>query len=372
LRRNLKNFNKNQQIYIFEIPLIITNFKLMVTFNKPKLRNMNSKIFLLILLLSITPRVFSQADDDVQSETARIFLKIYSSYGMFTRGSYTLPVNTSSQNSTTIAFTEQQKGMGAGLRFGAGIGLYLNRRINLGIDGEYLKGSLITSARNDQLISQKFVYDKQQPDTSISTSRSELAHNIVSIIPHITFKAINTANYYIYTRVGLIIAIPMNITQKDNVTNLHTNGTSRIGAPAPGGPLPSSYDNESYYVMSVRSSESEYKSNPGIGYQASLGIQFAIRKNLAFFLEVTSNNLILQPSELEQTDSKETITQKYYKKATTVTIDNKRSIRQFKKDGDYISSTSGTFPNQIYYTSSPRINMAVNSLNFGGGIAFRF
>lgn len=306
----------------------------------------------------------------------RFFGKIFGSYSITTPGSFKAPSSQTtirSETGSTSSFKDQKKGLGSGLRAGIGLGVILNEYINIGVDAEYLSGTKLKSNSSQQIYG-TVIYTNtngstsQLPDTTLSKGDYVMQHNLLSIIPHVTFKAISTNQYYIYTRVGVIIGIPLQVKITETNNSLHTTKIPTSVNPA----FPFSYFTET----SVKSNH-EYKSNPGIGYQAALGIQMRISDNLRFYAEVVSNSLILHPLEYEETDNT-TIT--VNKRSTNgqpatsapIVTDHSRTIQQFTNNSTTGTRASGPPLNQVVYFQSSKISIPINSLNIGVGLAFRF
>lgn len=324
---------------------------------------------LFIVLLSISP-AFSQPITG--SEDSEIFAKVYTSYGFLTKSSFQVPPSRSSttdQTGTFETFSTKKTGMGAGLRAGLGVGKKLNSYINIGIDGEYLMGSNVSSTSSNtrnitrQVTITAGIPPKDYPDNLKSTRSMTLSHKVASVIPNITFISPSIKEYYIYTRVGAIIGIPLEIkVQEENYSNNEIVFPSRSEMP------------EGYNYFTDTSTRSFYNFNSkiGIGYQASLGVQAMLSERISFFVEVTSHSLILRPRELEQVEHTTIIHQKFSYRPDKYTYDQQRSIEKFDNTGSNDVLVIGSGPTQINYSQSPQITMAVNSFNVGAGIVFHF
>jgi hypothetical protein len=245
--------------------------------------------------------------------------------------------------------------------------MILSKAINVGIDVEYLDGTNLTSTTTTQLNDSILINqppNTTKPNASATTTASGnylLSHTILSVIPSITFKAITTEKYYIYTRVGIIIGIPLKIDVTDTSHSLYVTS------------LPATTPTGYNYSTEISSNATySYKSNPGIGYQAALGIAFLLSNNLRFYGEVVSNSLTIHPVEYDETYHTTTTVKKNFNAADVTTIDHTLNIQQFKETGNSQISYTGTPPNQVAYYQSPQISMAINSLNVGIGFIFNF
>ena len=315
---------------------------------------MRLKNILAVLAILFYYSALAQSDE---VQEFKFYARVFGSYGFFTGGSFKAPASTStvSQNGTSsYGFNAQKNGMGAGVRFGAGFGIIVSKAINIGIDVEYLSGTKLTSTSSTQL-NDSILINSATPNASATTTASDnyqLSHTILSIIPSITFKAITTENYYIYTRVGIIIGIPLKIDVTDTSHSLYITSLPAVTPPG-----------YNYSTEIASNSAYNYKSNPGIGYQAALGIAFKISSNMRFYGEVVSNSLTLHPVEYDETYHTTTTTKKFFNGADVTTIDHTLNIQQFKQSGTSTISYTGTYPNQVAYYQSPQISMAINSLN---------
>jgi hypothetical protein len=331
------------------------------------------KFIVAIALLVVQP-AFTQPTTAISDEgDGRIFLKVFGSYGFLTKGSFQVTPSSDTRidaTRTVERFETQKNGMGAGLRFGGGVGLILGRYINIGLDAEYLKGNTLTSTSSFvQYITKDVISEgtvSRMPDTTVSSGNYELSHSILSIIPNITFKAISTNDFNIYTRVGVLIGIPLEIKATEFNNSLHKTDL----------PAPARTPDRFNYFTEVRSESTyEYEAKFGIGYQAAIGIQryFGNGNNVSFFFEVVSNSMNLRPSEYNQTYQNTITRDKYFNvPADEISFDQSRSVQTFEKSGTKNTVVTGTAPLQTTFYQSPEISMAVNSLNVAAGFTFRF
>jgi hypothetical protein len=295
---------------------------------------MNLKISAFVLGLMIyCPSLFSQ-----EKTGSKLYLKIYGNYGFLTPGSYTSPSTNSGVGSTTT-FTIQKKGLGSGPRFGGGIGVILNDFINIGIDADYLSGSKLTSSSN-------YVY----PSGDTYNYSTEIDQKVLSIIPNITFRAVATPQYYIYTRLGIAIGLPTIQVKTNNFQHYSSGGN---------------INDDSTRVTS------KYTFKVGLGYQAAIGIQFNLTENLRGFVEVVANSLVLYPTKLQDASN----VQVHYVNGTmTANYPQSIYIYQYEKTGTYtyVAPPPPVNNTTTYTNVAPQFGMSVNSINIGIGIAYRF
>ncbi|MBS1975245.1 MAG: hypothetical protein JST13_12915, partial [Bacteroidetes bacterium] len=257
------------------------------------------------------------------------FIKLYGGYGLLTPGSYR--GNSTKQDYEN--FSSGKLGAGAGLHYGAGLGLVVNDFLNIGVDAELLSGKLhsSTSSRN--------TYTNSHFQQTVS-------YSVTSIIPNITFKALSKPGYYIYTRVGLIIAVSTKIEFAN---------------------FDSSYSTGSGAVTLINGDENYYfKVNAGI--QTSVGAQFNITDKLKGFGEITGYILPASPTHSKQ----QYTTTSYgptFSSYSTVTSYN----YTYKRYGSYapVSTLNSTGGADIS-ANQPSITQDINYIGVNIGIVFRF
>ncbi len=295
---------------------------------------MNPKITAFVLgILIYCPSLFSQ-----EKTGSKLYLKIYGNYGFLSPGSYTSP-STNSNSGSTTTFTIQKNGLGSGPRFGGGIGVILNDFINIGIDADYLSGSKLTSSSN-------YVY----PSGDTYNYSTEIDQKVLSIIPNVTFRAVATPQYYIYTRLGIAIGLPTIQVKTNNFQHYSSGGN---------------INDDSSRVTS------KYTFKVGLGYQAAIGIQFNLSENLRGFVEVVANSLVLYPTKLQDASN----VQVHYVNGTmTANYPQSIYIYQYEKTGtySYVAPPPPVNNTTTYTYVQPQFSMSVNSINIGIGIAYRF
>lgn len=264
----------------------------------------------------------------------KFYVKLYGYYGLLSPGGFSgqgvKPTSTYTYSSGDYSTTKSQgykveNSFGIGFRAGGGIGVVINDFINLGIDGEYIFGSEV---KEKYIVINQYVFSNNTV-SSTQEYRFEKKYNyqIVNIIPNITFKAVSKPEYYIYNRLGVVVAIPMNLSFQ--TTNLEIN---------PGG---SDYTYQTTHEMDK---------GIGIGYQAALGIQFRISDQLRGFTELVLSNLQLKSNGATLTKSTFSYTDEENQPITNpepITDDNRR-------------------------IENLNLKIPVSSIGIGVGLAFRF
>lgn len=259
-----------------------------------------------------------------QEGGADFFIKVYGGYGLLTPGSYTGGASTSSSGSGTTSFNSPSKGLGAGLHFGGGLGVILSEFLNLGVDVEYLKGANIKT------------YSHYESSDYFWESNSMISHNVTSIIPNITFKALSTPTYYIYTRIGIILAVNTTIktNQKDSSSSISSLFT---------------YDQTGDYVTKL-----------SLGTTAAIGVQFNITENLKGFGEIVGFYLPSSPSSLTIAYNSKSVKPS---DGTTISENHGTSIYNYKKSGEYNLSSP---------YNQPKTTNNINYIGLNIGVAYKF
>src|ERR1700722_18860592 len=174
----------------------------------------------------------------------KFYVRAYGGYGLLTPGSYKTYVLASTASGES--FSTVRPGLGGGFHFGGGAGYIINDFLNVGVDADYLNGK-------------NLVRTISAPDYATS---STLAHSVFSLIPNITFKAISKPNYFIYNRLGIILAISTKLSQS--------------------GFDSSSAANDVY----GSTTNIDYMFGLNVGVQSALGAQFKLIGNFRGFAEI--------------------------------------------------------------------------------------
>ncbi|HVM86755.1 MAG TPA: hypothetical protein VMT76_01115 [Puia sp.] len=279
-----------------------------------------TKIILSILLLNI---LFANGTFAQQQSSPGFYVKVYGGYGLLTPGSYNGGASYNSSSSTS-SFSTPSNGLGGGLHFGGGIGIILNEFLNVGIDAEYLKGKDIKTT------------SLYQASDYYSISNNKISHNVTSIIPNVTFKAISKPAYYIYTRIGIVLAVSTNITTTYNDSSNNTSTTP----------------NTVYtYVQSGK-----YTTKLSFGTSAAIGVQFNISGNLKGFAELVGYYLPSSPSSY-------TYNYNYQYTGPSPSNGSGSVTYNYVKSGDYTGSSP---------YNTPKITNNINYIGLNLGVAYKF
>jgi hypothetical protein len=285
----------------------------------------NEKNLFLVLVAFISASVAM-----AQSGNApKFYIKGYGGYGILTPGSY----KGNSPQSDYENFATGNLGAGAGVHFGGGVGYVINDFLNVGVDAEYMNGKLHSSTSADNANTYSFFSQK-------------IDYSLTSIIPNITFKALSRPNYYVYTRVGIIIAASTKIEFTNYDSSIeHGNG-----------------------FVNITSGDEKYAFHIELGIQTAVGVQFGITERLRSFTELVAN--ILPASPISSTQ--EYVNSNYFKTSTSTTTPNVTEFNYtytYKKSGSYEPATS----NGGYDITKnlPSITQNINYIGVNIGVAFR-
>lgn len=214
---------------------------------------------------------------------SKFYVKFYSGYGILSPGSYKI------QSNNTVSYYDQfnvyqdttvqsqgKKGLGQGLRVGAGIGYVLNDFLNLGIDVEYGKSVKMKNSLGTQLA--PYDYD------SVSDNMN---YKALTITPYVTFKVLSKPNYFFYNKLGILFTLPV---------NLHTSGTMAHSRSSFWPPLPMDSVNSNLNVVTQRY-QGSYRLSLGIGFNVSFGVNVRLNNSMRLFGEIFGNFSALAPSQ---------------------------------------------------------------------------
>lgn len=284
---------------------------------------MNSKISILLVVLAV---IGTSAAVAQSGNGSKFYIKGYGGYGILTPGSY----KGNSPVSDYSNFATGNLGAGAGVHFGGGLGYVINDFLNAGIDAEYMNGKLHSSSAADNSNEYSFFSQK-------------INYSVTDIIPNITFKALSKPNYYIYTRVGLIIAA----TTKIEFTNYDSSLEKGNGE------------------VFITNGDEKYAFHINLGVQTAVGVQFRITEKLRGFAELVANILPASPVSSKQKYVDSSYSKSYSSPSTTFNY-----TYTYQKSGSYDPVTS----NGGYDITKnlPSITQNINYIGINIGVALRF
>ncbi|MCY7352993.1 MAG: hypothetical protein LH606_20440 [Cytophagaceae bacterium] len=265
------------------------------------------------------------------NDDSRLFLKVYGYYGLVAPGSYRLTSNVSSFGSGTSnknAF-EQSQGIGVGLRAGLGLGYIVSDIINLGLDAEYCLPASIEAPGS--------FTSSGVSGSSVGQSTQTFTYEFVTLTPNITLKAITKADYYIYSRVGLSVVLPLTFQRGYTSTSATTTGTKT--------------------TQTAFDYQYDYKGKIDLGFQSALGVQFSAGTKIRVFGEVVFNAYTFNPSGSTYTSISSSATSP----TTTSTLEY-----IYQKSGEYVSTPGAKT------VTVQQERFQANSLGVAVGLAYRF
>lgn len=291
------------------------------------------------LILTILLLQYFSFSVTAQTVENKIYVKLYGGYGLFSSGSFkgvSQPLI-----SDTNFFKVSKKGLGAGLRFGGGVGFRLKKYLSIGVDVEYLEGKTLTEKV------------KQDFTTITFTSQTDINHSMLSIIPNVKFETVTDSRFNFYNRLGLIIGIPLDLTQ-DFISEYSNsvNGDPRVVT-------------LTYHA--------EYDLKNGLGFQAAIGVQAMLTDNIQAFAELSGYSLSFKRVKYEETERYRKDVQ-YISGSDPLLMgeDNSRNIIYYKDQGSNQVDTTGTVENYLFQRTHTRDDINVNAITVNVGINFRF
>jgi hypothetical protein len=310
-------------------------------------------VFCLIFLLSTYGSVFAQTPDLPKiQEGSNFYIKVFAGYGILTPGSYRLVSESISFTAGAPTNVTVTKGLGAGLKYGGGLGFILNDFLNLGVDAEYIPTTTISSSNIGS------------SSTESINDQSSVTYSSLAIIPNIVFKALSKPDYLIYTKLGIVITLPSTFKQHYNDTLYYASGSDAYG----------------YREIADRN----YNLNLNIGVNVALGVQVRLTSKLRAFGEIFSNYTALSPkTSMEVENYKDNQIMPTASKTGFVTFYNINYIKSgtippatsVSTPGYPINTPDGYNQTSNTYTETSVVTNNIFHMNAVGiniGIAYRF
>ncbi|HTE08390.1 MAG TPA: hypothetical protein VK628_06475 [Flavitalea sp.] len=168
------------------------------------------------------------------------------------------------------------RGLGQGLRVGAGISYIINDFINIGLDIDYFS-SIISKNRDSsfyQLMSGGMQGSEYSYKERVTTSYDA---TLLTFSPNITFKAVSRPRFFIYNKVGLVVTVRPNSLQKEKTSQVFSKGW------------------QGFFMDSTSQSEKTYEwgiRNPSIGFMGGIGAQVRITEKIRAFAELQFSHIV--------------------------------------------------------------------------------
>lgn len=294
----------------------------------------------------------SASAQPVSSTNSSVYVKIYGAYGLLAPGSYK---GSSALIDEPVKFNVVKKGMGGGIRTGIGIGIILNEFINIGIDGEYLIGNKIRLKENITAVES----NANGASGYTLEAQKTLAHEVVSIIPNVVFKALSRPTYYVYNRLGVVVGFPLNMTED---YFQHYNFHNDFGDP---------------YTIEDRDILATYKGKHtlkiAIGYQFSIGVQMVLSEKIRGFMELSAYNISYDRNKYEDIERLGIYIEKNkLENPQPAVFDHSRFNFQYINSGATGSNLRGVPLNQLTTITYAQDPVIMNAITIGAGLAYRF
>lgn len=217
----------------------------------------------------------------------RMYLKANTGNGFFTPGSFTISTQSAfhwfdGANHDSVKSAVGKRGLGAGLRFGLGLGYVKNDFLNIGIDVEYMRGRTIKNHLNT------IISEDDHRDVN-----DEMRYSVLSITPHVIFKALAKPKFYLYNRLGIQMTLPFSVKTSGTVDMANRFVHSNFGFPFEGVYYTGATLTQTSTIKSAW--HTEYKVAFGLGLNVAFGINYRINDKFRVFGEVFGNYTALRP-----------------------------------------------------------------------------
>lgn len=219
---------------------------------------MKNKILILVAALLCIIAFKSSAQDNNES----LSIRLSAGYSLFTPGSDPLIVSRASLFLPTggnSSYNSNGKS-GDGAYLGIGLRQAIGSVLIIGVDGSYFAGKKLEAMGTNGA-----GYTVQGTFNENGTS------SFLSVTPNLSFKVFTQNKYYLYTRVGVILAFG---------AKFHTDET----------------DVDAGFQNRTREYIDTYQYGLNTGLQAAAGIQFHLVSRLSGFAEIENNFLNLSPN----------------------------------------------------------------------------
>ena len=223
---------------------------------------MKIKIILPVILFS----VLIASEIRAQEKEALFYVKVYGGDGLLTPGSDGLYPSAVYyvQNGSNGSYSYSKKGLGAGINNGFGLEKALGKVFTVGLDVNFLHGQTLSSSYS--------VFPPPSANINYATYNGNAAYSVTSFIPNVSAKIFQKPGYFIYTRLGVTIA--MNVKYKNGETYIiQGNGT----------------------IPAIENLEQVNKYGTDLGLNTAIGVRFKLFGPLGGFAELSGNLLSVSP-----------------------------------------------------------------------------
>lgn len=346
--------------------LIIDGRKFMDTFCNSNRMFMKQITFFSLFIFGVSACCFAQQDSAAYRENnntllpvlpiakePRFLVNIHSGYA-FGLGStfkfYPDDIRSISviktDNNTPLkstSYSNPSKGLGDGFRIGAGFSYILNDFINLGMDLDYFE-STISKVRDSSYRQTTANPPMGEPDDYSYSERTKISYDatLLTLTPHITFKAISRPKWFIYNKLGAVITFRPNSLEHD-VTDI----TIRKGW-------------QGFFKDSASKISTKYDwgiKNPAVGFMGAFGMQVKIAERIRAFGELQFSHIVFVVRKRTLMDF--TVDGADMKNTLPVSVKEIEFVKSFTTD------FSNSNPNQPSQTLIQRIPITYIGMQFG-------
>lgn len=263
--------------------------------------------------------------------------KIYAGSGFAAPGSFKGNLSRPLSSDSTF-FKINDRSMGLGFRYGAGLGYILREFLVLGVDVEYLKGKELTQTA------------KQQSSTFLLNGTTTISYGIFSIMPNVRFQTAGDGRFDFYNRLALIVGIPTNMKETHSSVSIIKNTDYEEST---------TYDYDAVYTLGT-----------GLGYQAAIGFMMNITQNVRGFLEVDGYGLTLKREKYEELHAEKVLAKGPPGQTIVQDPDHSRNIILYKEEGVNRPTTTGSDDAKVTTYTHPQDPLHCNAITVNLGLVF--
>src|ERR1700744_4150295 len=144
-----------------------------------------------------------------QEKDPSIYIKLYGGYSLLAPGSNHPEPDLELASGIGQTGSYYTKGrLGEGLNYGFGLEKDMSSVLMVGIDFNYLDGKKATTYFNTNKGTILYASSQQTsfPPFGPLTRTSTTTHSVLSFIPNVSFKVFKQSTYFVYTKLGIIVA----------------------------------------------------------------------------------------------------------------------------------------------------------------------
>lgn len=201
-----------------------------------------------------------------QEKEALFYIRVYGGDGLLTPGSDGLYPSSLYyvQNGSNGSYSYSKKGLGAGFNDGFGLEKALGKVFSIGLDVNFLHGKTLSSSYS--------VFPPPSANINYATYNGTASYSVTSFIPNVSAKVFQKPGYFIYSRLGVNVAMKVKYENGENYT-IQGNGT----------------------LPATENLDQVNKYGTDLGLNTAIGVRFKLLGPLGGFAELSANLLSVSP-----------------------------------------------------------------------------